>query len=64
MNKHPDAKFPEIKGIKSNDKANIEIDLGETADFRSQINDMSEEQESEPKYVLSEEAPVAQQQLV
>jgi hypothetical protein len=29
---HPEAMYQEIKNIKSNDKANLEIDLGEIAD--------------------------------
>lgn len=42
VNTHPETtQFPEIKAIKSHDKANIE--LGETADFRSEINEMSED---------------------
>lgn len=58
VNKHPEeTKFPAIKegDLKKVDKSNVEIDLGETADFRSQINDLSEE--IDDKYVLSEEIP-------
>jgi D-alanyl-D-alanine dipeptidase len=62
VSKHPDSKFPELKGS-SNDKANVEIDLGETADFKSQINDMSEAEDAEPNYVLSVDDPANKQQL-
>lgn len=41
--------------MKKSDKTNVEIDIDETADFRSQINDMSEENDA--KYVLSEDSP-------
>jgi len=54
VNKHPETKFPEIKGEKQTDKANVELDLGDTSDFRS-INDLSED--TDAKYVLSEEPP-------
>lgn len=48
--------YQEIKNIKSNDKANVEIDLGEIADYRSQLN---EKQENEPddKFVLEVQSP-------
>ena len=36
VGQHPDdSKFPELKEIKHSDKSNVELDLGETADFRS-----------------------------
>ena len=59
--KHPDSKFPELKG-NSIDKANVEIDL-ETADFKSQINDLSEEQDTEPNFYLSVDSSANKQQL-
>ena len=63
-NHQKQTKFPEILvNATAIDKTNVELDLGQTADFRSQINDMSEEEGSaEPGYILSEE-PVQGQSL-
>lgn len=56
VQKHPEqTKYTEVKNIKQNDKANLELDLGDTADFRSEV-DEKQQVEADAKYMLEEES--------
>jgi hypothetical protein len=57
---HPETKYSKIKDNgtdnKQNDKQNLELDLGDSTDFRSTDDDKQEAQtEAEAKYVLEDQ---------